>query len=141
MRYTSILMLPLPMVVISACHHILGPEKTVQMSAFVSDFIASKRRHRRLGIEPEDFGIEMKILQKLMPKPWLACLEQACAFEIWLAFHGQASRVCIGKRVECGRLLMHAWLETEPAPFFYDDRFVKVDLCVHGMERDTDAVE
>lgn len=126
MHYPSILILPLPMAVFSALHRIYGPKKTIQITDQWAHKILTTRKTRRIGIEPEDLGFELRLLNKLMPKPYLACFEQACAFQLWLACHGQKAQVCIGKRMENDELLMHAWLETEPEPFFYDARFQEI---------------
>lgn len=132
MNYPSMFILPLPMTVFSILHRFKGPKITLQISEKLAKLLCSKRHPCRINFEPDDLQFELKCLNKLMPKPYIACLEQACALQLWLAWHGQTTRLCIGKRIENGQLLMHAWLESTPEPFFYDSRFQ--EICITSSE-------
>ena len=75
---------------------------------------------------PNDVRFELSVVNRLMPHRIAACLELSCAMQMWLALHGNESHVVIGKRLENDRILVHAWVETEGEPFFFDARFVPI---------------
>ena len=61
------------------------------------------------------------VITRLVPSRIAACLELACALQVWFALHGRRTEICLGKRIEKGRLLLHAWIE--PDGVGRDERF------------------
>ena len=123
--YPSIFLLPVPMVGLAAYNRINGPMQTIRLSDRISQKILNVVGTSR-PILPNDVGFELSVVNRLMPHRLTACLELSCAMQIWLALHGNRSRVVVGKRVENSQILAHAWLETSNQPFFFDDRFVPI---------------
>ena len=123
--YPSILIIPPTQVIFAILKHIYGPRKTIQISHQTAQFMISLIPEQTHAFTPDNLKLEMKIISRMSCPPWIACFETACAFEQWLAIHGETSQICIGKRLENGRLLMHAWVQTKSASFFRDNRFVK----------------
>lgn len=107
-------MLPVPIAACSALNRlILGPHRVVLACAAVSERICAAVPARRIRIKPDDIASEMKALRRLVPKKFGTCLEIASVMQIWLAFHGQDSKVVVGRRIEGSKLRMHAWLEPD----------------------------
>ena len=78
-------------------------------------------------VTPERIHLELALLHHLTPHKLFTCLETSCAFQQWLAVHGESGRVVVGKRIENGNLIMHAWVETEHAIFFKESDFEAVE--------------
>lgn len=118
----SVLLIPELQVGFSVMNHIFGPKKTIEISHRMAGAILqylSKRSHSKLS------EFELKCLRKCRFRPWIACLETACSLEQLLAFRGQRCVIRIGKHVEDGRIQMHAWVETEKASYFKDERYAQ----------------
>lgn len=124
--YPSVVTVPFAMAAIGVIKHFAGPAKTREMTHRLAARIRAHVPARRVGLEPDDMRYELCFIGKCRIPPRIACFETACAFDLWLAAHGQQAKVCLGKRVEQGEILMHAWVETDPEPFFYDSRFREV---------------
>ena len=124
--HPSIFLLPAVMVGFGVTKRIFGPYRTLEYSQSMAHGIATTVQ-KKLGITrhyyPEDLHLELALLARLTPRPLVACFENACAFQQWLACHGEISEIRIGKRLEGDRLYMHAWVETEDAVFFRDGEF------------------
>lgn len=124
--HPSILLLPAVMVGFGITKRLLGPYRTLGISQSMAEgiYVAVQKT---LGItghyRPEDMHLDLAILACLTPRPFAACFENACAFQQWLACHGEMSEIRIGKRLDEGRLYMHAWLETKDAVFFKNGQF------------------
>ncbi len=116
--FISILLLPIPQTGFAILNHFCGPQKTIEYSHRLANEILKFIPTSTHQFRPENMEIEMKIVRHLTFRPWIACLETACAFEQWLAFHGKPAQILIGKRVINGQIQMHAWLETESISFF-----------------------
>ncbi len=123
--FPSLFLLPVPMAGLAACNHLRGPLPTMRLCDRISNKLLQLTGEQKL-IHPDDVHLELSVVQRLLPHRIIACLELACAMQIWLAMHGNRAHVVVGKRVENGRILAHAWLETQAEPFFFDDRFVPV---------------
>ena len=108
---------------LAACNRLRGPLPTMRLCSRLSNKILHYTGERQL-IHPNDVQLELSVIQRLLPHRFIACLELACAMQIWLAIHGNRAQVVVGKRQENSRILAHAWLETQAEPFFFDDRFV-----------------
>ena len=121
--FPSIFLLPVPMVGLAACNRLCGPMPTIRLCSRLSNTIL-EFTDKQNDILPDDVQFELSVVRRLMPRRIAACLEMACAMQIWLAFHGCRAKVALGKRVENGQILAHAWLETRNGHFFFDDRFV-----------------
>lgn len=115
MRYPSALLMALPMVVIGIMHrHVAGPMITLTHVERVSRLIYGHAKSCTRRISPSDIDTEMRLLERVLPNRLVACFERACGLKIWLAFHGQETRVCIGKKMsDEGVFSMHAWLEPD----------------------------
>lgn len=124
--YVSVLALPFVMAGMGVVNLAFGPAMTRDMTHRLAEFLRARVPARQIGLEPDDMRCELRLIELCKRPPRIACLETACAFDLWLAAHGQKAEVCIGKRMEGGRIRMHAWVATEPEPFFYDGRFVEV---------------
>ena len=129
MMYPSVLLLPVPMMGFWFLKQYKGPHKTLKFSAELANTILQYIHNNtsNINISPETLHTELAILHYLTPHKWLACFETACAFQMWLALHGEASQIKIGKRIQNQRLCMHAWVETENAVFFKESNFDIVD--------------
>ena len=113
----------LPMVGIGIMHRYgAGPMPTLKQVERVSRFLYAHVDACSRRISPSDIDTEMRLLDHLLPKRLVACFEKACGLKIWLAFHGQETHVCIGKKMsDEGIFSMHAWLE--PDGFGRPDNF------------------
>ena len=123
--YPSIVLLPAPMIGFWLLKKYKGPCKTLNVSADIANRLLqlTKNYISSKTFTPEMLHTELAILHVLTPHRWLSCFETACAFQLWLAFHGEASQVVLGKRIENHQLCMHAWVETENAVFFKESEF------------------
>lgn len=127
--FPSIVFLPLGQCFFGASKRMLGIVKTVALSHRISDAVLNVLGERETEILPQDMVWELRWIHYCMPRPWIACFETACAFEVWLAFHRQRGRVCIGKRMENGHLIMHAWVQCKTAGFFDSPGFEEVVMA------------
>lgn len=114
-RYPSALLMALPMVSIGIMHrYIAGPMITLKQVDRVSRFFYAHAAACTQRLTPSDIDAEMRLLERLLPNRLVACFERACGLKIWLAFHGQETHVCIGKKLsDDGVFSMHAWLEPD----------------------------
>ena len=127
--FPSVFLFPVPMAALALCNRVCGPVRIMRLCENVSNRILNIVNKPQL-IRYNDVSFELSCVMRLMPKPYVACLELACTLQIWLAMHGDRARVVIGRRVENGRILMHAWVETINASFFADERFVPVSIAL-----------
>ena len=128
MVYPSLCLLPVPLVVFSVLHRVvLGPYKTIQDARRASEAVRRVVPPSRTPVTPQSLGWFYRHL-RYRTCPGIACLEKSCALELWLAFHGQKSRVCLGRRPDGGACLMHAWVESGTVSFFEDARFIEIPL-------------
>lgn len=129
MFYPSLSLLPLPVAIFTLINQCAGPLPCIQTAESTSKIalkIAQKLKISR-QCDARKMQKSLRRLQRLIRLiPRAACLETACALKIWLALGGQKSQIQLGKRTENATLLMHAWLDAEPAPFFYDSRFTPI---------------
>ena len=128
--YPSVLLLPLPMAGIYLLKKTAGPLKTLNFNAQISQKIFAFTRWidlKELPFTPGRIHCELAILQHLTPHSLFACFELACAFQLWLAAHGESSEVVLGKCIIDHKIRMHAWVKTENAVFFKDGEFDIVD--------------
>ncbi|MBR4985374.1 MAG: lasso peptide biosynthesis protein [Proteobacteria bacterium] len=131
--YPSVIAIPFAMLSTGALKWALGPLKTRDLTHRAAAVLRAIRPPRRIAIEPDDMKFELRFIEKCKCPPRIACFEASCALTLWLAAHGQTAKVCIGKRLENGHLLMHAWVESDSNPFFYDGRFCKIwDTDAHA---------
>lgn len=121
--FPSLIFLPIGQICFAVINRVSGPYTTIQMGRKAADCLLDVVPKSKHHVAVNDIALALKLIDRFMPRPWIACLETACAFQIWLAVHGENSTVCIGKRIENGRLLMHAWVRTDSAVFFDDARF------------------
>ncbi len=121
--FPSLMLLPLGQIAFAVINRVSGPYTAIRIGRKVSKSLLEvvPKTHRRVA--RDDIAVAMKLIDRCMPRPWIACLETACAFQVWLAMHGENASVCIGKRIENGRILMHAWVRTDTDEFFADSRF------------------
>ena len=124
--YPPIIIVPAAAVCWSVANHFVGPRRVRDATWRVADWIADRIGACQKPIIASDIACELRWIERMQLRPWVACFETACAFSVWLAFHGQKSTVRMGKRVEQNRLLMHAWVESSGESFFYDARFEPV---------------
>lgn len=127
--YPSLIFMPLGQIGFAVINHVSGPNTAIRIARKVADFLLYVVPGTRHHVTRDDVAVALKLIDRFMPRPWIACLETACAFQVWLAMHGENSTVCIGKRIETGRLLMHAWVRSESDEFFADARF---EACFDG---------
>ncbi len=127
--YPSIVFLPIPMIGFRLLKHWKGPHQTLKFSEELAGRIVSvTQKYRRTNTyTPELLHTELAILHHLMPQSFNNCFDLACAFQQWLAVHGECSQVVVGKKIANEKLSMHAWIETENAVFFKESEFEKVD--------------
>jgi|GEM_PF-6426740 len=122
------------MAISSILRHTLGPKMLIEISKQCEGWLLQSPLHLPCpSINPEilaDVLVWIRRFSRLIPSS--ACLESACALQLWLALHGHASRICLGKRLEGSRLRMHAWLESSPHAYFYDPRFELLVECRAG---------
>ena len=124
--FPSILFIPASGAFWSVVRLLSGPQRAIRMAQIVSHGVARIMPSRDRLIHAGEMAFELRLLQRMQWKPWVACLETACAFSVWLACHGQRSTIKLGKRVENGMIMMHAWVESYGEKFFYDARFEPV---------------
>ena len=101
----------------------MGPQKVLRITQSVADRIANWVKSPATPIKASGIQWELRFIERMQIRPWIACFETSCAFSVWLAWHGQKSRIKLGKRVENGIFMMHAWVESQNERFFYDARF------------------
>ncbi len=112
--HPTILLVPPAMVAFAILKSFAGPQKTMQFSRKSAQFL-----HQLHLLSPRlPAPWELRFLQRCTLPPYVACLELSCAWQNWLALHSQSSTIRIGKRIENGKLLMHAWVTTDAGAFF-----------------------
>ena len=121
--YPTALFIPVSAVCWSIAHHFMGPQKVLRIAQNVADRIANLVKPPATPIKASDMQRELRLIERMQVHPWVACFETACAFSLWLGWHGQKSTIRLGKHVENGDFMMHAWVESCGEKFFYDARF------------------
>ncbi|MBO4349460.1 MAG: lasso peptide biosynthesis B2 protein [Proteobacteria bacterium] len=124
--YPSALFIPVSAIGFSVAHHFMGPQKVMHITQRVADKIADFVKAPAHPILANDMQWELQFIERMQIRPWVACFETSCAFSVWLSCHGQRSTIRLGKRVENGIFMMHAWVESKDEKFFYDARFVPI---------------
>lgn len=127
--HPSLILLPLPELFFVACNHLHGPQTTMECARHIAQAIY-EHLPVLAKVQTENVANELRLAERVLSIPWGTCLEFSCAVQIWFAIHGQRSEICLGKRLQDGRLLMHAWIKTERDTFFEDSRF---ETCFHAL--------
>ena len=112
--HPTIFLVPPAMIAFAAIKTAAGPQKALLFSRKTAQFLTNLR----LLPYAVPRAWEIRLLQKCTFPPHIACLELACAWQQWLALHGQDSTIHIGKRLANGKLSMHAWVTSTNASYF-----------------------
>ncbi len=109
----------------AATKRLLGLPKTLILSEMLSYTV--RRLAKFVGMAPPsepNVACVLAWLRRLANHvPWIACFEQACALQLWLASHEIPSTIVIGKCTQGNLMRMHAWIECAEQKYFYDDQF------------------
>lgn len=119
-----LLSIPITIPLFTWINHSSGPKPLLQLTNQSADKLSHWMAHTPLAYtKPDIHRAERWIWRISHVCPKSACLERTCTLKIFLAFWGTPSTIVIGHANTHSNLLLHAWLETENAKYFYDENF------------------